>query len=255
MNPNWKYEYHVEQIKRTFHVMGSKKYRLKKHENFVITSFIHDKALADLKPFTQFYVPGKNKEYFLIDLYYPQINLAIEIDEEHHSNLISADKRREELINQNIDCQFERINIEKDDVQKRIQEIKGLLIAKKKECIAKGDFEEWTPPNYWKLEEAKKELTNTLFIKIRGKIAPEKLHGRQTCCWPLAKHKVPKIKTVIVAHDRVITRVFKNPVFSKSSDVNKFCYTADEDKDHELLGSQIIDWKSQNTWTYSHDIK
>ena len=40
---SWKYLHYIEQIRRTFHVKKNKNdYRIKKHENFVITSLIHD---------------------------------------------------------------------------------------------------------------------------------------------------------------------------------------------------------------------
>lgn len=66
---SWKYLHYIEQIRRTFHVKKNKKnFRIKKHENFIITSLIHDERLRELKPLTQHYVPLADKNYALIDL-------------------------------------------------------------------------------------------------------------------------------------------------------------------------------------------
>ena len=82
---SWKYNYYVEQIRRTFHVKKNKKdFVVKKYENYVITALLHDERLRDLKPITQYYVPISDTNYALVDLYYPQINLVIEVDEPHH---------------------------------------------------------------------------------------------------------------------------------------------------------------------------
>src|SRR6056300_1158007 len=113
---SWKYNYYVEQIRRTFHVKKNKKdFRFKKHENFIITSLIHDERLRDLKPLTQHYVPLANNNYALIDLYYPQIELAIEVDEPHHLDNIDKDKERQEKIEDLIQCDFRRFAISTED--------------------------------------------------------------------------------------------------------------------------------------------
>lgn len=79
---SWKYEYLIKHIHRTVY---------KRHEAYIIGSLIHDAELAKLKPCTQFYVKRIDGGYALIDLYYPQIDFAIEIDELHHLNNLSID--------------------------------------------------------------------------------------------------------------------------------------------------------------------
>ena len=109
---SWKYFHYVEQIRRTFHVKKNKKdFRVKKHENYIITSLIHDERLRELKPLTQHYVPLADKNYALIDLYYPQIDFAIEVDESHHLEHINEDKERQRKIEDLIQCDFKRFAV------------------------------------------------------------------------------------------------------------------------------------------------
>lgn len=70
----------------------------------------------DIKINTQQYVVRSNKnqkvEYGLIDLYFPQFNLAIEIDEAHHKTGINQtldEIRKNDIVNA-LDCKFIRID-------------------------------------------------------------------------------------------------------------------------------------------------
>ncbi|MEJ6792113.1 MAG: hypothetical protein QNK89_05090 [Lacinutrix sp.] len=90
---------------------NKKDFRVKKHENFIITSLIHDQRLTELKPLTQHYVPLSDNNYALIDLYYPQIEFALEVDESHHLDNIDEDKKRQEKIEKLIQCDFKRFAI------------------------------------------------------------------------------------------------------------------------------------------------
>ncbi len=94
---DWKYSYLVDQIHRAAY---------KRHESFVIGALIHDSNLTDLKPCTQFYVNRKDGGYALLDLFYPQVNLAVEIDEPHHENNKSKDCLRQKVVEENLDCDF-----------------------------------------------------------------------------------------------------------------------------------------------------
>ena len=80
---DWKYEYLVEQIHRIAY---------KKHENYVIGSLLHDELLLELKPCTQYYVKRVDDGYALLDLYYPQVELAVEINKPHHLKNIKLDE-------------------------------------------------------------------------------------------------------------------------------------------------------------------
>ena len=252
---DWKYEHYIEQIRRTFHLKKNKKdFRIKKHENFVITALLHDERLRELKPLTQHYVPLSDSNYALIDLYYPQIDLAIEVDEPHHLDNQDADKARQEGIEKLIQCDFIRFSVDDGDIISQIAKAKLQIIEKMTDLKSKGKLEEWKPIETLDIEEAKQQYKNTLFIKIKGDFKPETMYNRYRGRWPLAEKKLPHINQVIVVHDRVISKVFKKPVFKRFEEDNKVYFEADEDSNSEIIGNNITNWEYQITWTYSNDI-
>lgn len=50
---------------------------------------------------------------YLVDGYFPGINLVIEIDEEHHSSQVEIDIEREKYIKEKLSCEFLRVDIRK----------------------------------------------------------------------------------------------------------------------------------------------
>ena len=72
----------------------------KKYENFIVNAIYTKVGNPDLMPVTQQYVrnPNDSRKYYLLDLYFPQINFGVEIDEgqymsEEHQ---ASDKERAE---------------------------------------------------------------------------------------------------------------------------------------------------------------
>ena len=124
-----KKEYIRRQISRT---------NKKDYENYVITRIIHGIDDLNVKFVTQQYVKRPNGRG-LADLYFPQINYFIEIDEGHHLNQMEADKVRDAdfedatgVIPKRIDVatkSIEEINIQIDKVN---QEIKAIIEDKKR---------------------------------------------------------------------------------------------------------------------------
>lgn len=252
----WKYFHYIEQIRRTFHVNKNKKdFRIKKYENFVITSLIHDERLRDLKPITQYYVPLTDSNYALIDLYYPQINLAIEVDEPHHNKRLEADLKRQKAIEDSLLCKFKRFNIDKDNIVSDLETLKHEMLKNMKALEVKGKFEKWKPTETLDIEDAKEKFNNTLFIKIKGLYKPDEMERRYRGRWPLAESKLQYINQVVVVHDRVVSKVFKSPTFKRYKEDNKVCFEAKEDTKSEILGNNITNWEYQITWTYSHDVE
>lgn len=253
---SWKYDYYVEQIRRTFHLKISKTdFRLKKHENYIITALLHDERLRDLKPITQYYVPLSDAKYALIDLYYPQINLAIEIDEPHHLDNVEADIERQKAIEKKLQCKFVRFNIDQGTIMSDLEIAKEDMLERMATLKAKGKFEIWKPKETLDIEAAKEKYKNTLFIKIKGLFEPEVMYSRYRGRWPLAEKKLPFINQVIVVHDRVVSKVFKTPVFKTFKEDGKVYFEAEEDTKSEILGNTITNWEYQITWTYSNDIE
>lgn len=258
---SWKYFHYVEQIRRTFHVKKNKKdFRIKKHENYIITSLIHDERLRELKPLTQHYVPLADKNYALIDLYYPQIDFAIEVDESHHLEHINEDKERQRKIEDLIQCDFKRFAVSTDEKEfntllfSNIETVKQQIINKMQSLKSSGEFEVWKPIETLDIEEAKEKYTNTLFIKIKGQFKPEVMHNRYRGRWRLSKRKIKFVKQVIVVHDRFVSKVFLNPVFERCEEDNKMRFEAEENSNNEIIGNNITNWEYQTTITYSNDI-
>lgn len=88
-----KMEYIANQLKKTFG---------KKYENYCITRIYSLINRSDLKMVTQQLFKRTGKNIALADLYFPQINLWVEIDEEYHENQVEGDNlRTKEIINNN----------------------------------------------------------------------------------------------------------------------------------------------------------
>ena len=87
----------------------------KKYENFIVNAIYTKVCNPDLMPVTQQYVrnPNDSRKYYLLDLYFPQINFGVEIDEGQHMSEEhqASDKVREEAIKNAIKCEEARIPI------------------------------------------------------------------------------------------------------------------------------------------------
>lgn len=76
----------------------------KDFENYVINAIYQRVNDPNLIPETQTYAKRDNGKYALLDFYFPQINVWIEIDEPRHELCVDSDKIREiEVRNNNID--------------------------------------------------------------------------------------------------------------------------------------------------------
>lgn len=97
----------------------------KKYENYVITRIWHKIDRLDVKLVTQQYV-SKLIGYALMDLYFPQIGLFVEVDEGHHQlkTNLSADKIRDKDVVAATENQIVRIDVTKsiEDIHKQIDD-------------------------------------------------------------------------------------------------------------------------------------
>lgn len=131
----------------------------KDKENYVVNRIYHNLNDLEIKPMTQKYVKKHTdikNGYYLIDLYFPQFNIGIECDEEHHKNQESPDKlRTEDIIGELNNYREERIKVYDTtiiDINTRIDEIITLLKTSKQEQIKNGTFKKWeisTPQEYF----------------------------------------------------------------------------------------------------------
>lgn len=81
-----KREYLIKTLSRT---------KRKDYENYIVNAIWHKLDRLDIQPVTQQYIKRIDGKYALIDLYFPQINIGIECDEEYHINNEVHDKKRE----------------------------------------------------------------------------------------------------------------------------------------------------------------
>lgn len=89
----------------------------KNYENFVVNAIYAKLNNPHLIPVTQQYVRSKvSRKYCLLDLYFPQLNYGIEVDESYHHTREQqlSDKERAEYVKSVIECNEGRIAIYKD---------------------------------------------------------------------------------------------------------------------------------------------
>lgn len=137
----------------------------KDYENFVINQIYARIDNPELEIVTQKCVrPNKGVDtknfievepnHYLIDLYFPQINLAIEVDEGHHEDLKNKcyDKLRENLIKDAVQCDVKRIEICEpgtkipQDYKDIIRQIKEVVV------VIKNKIDKWEKEHKRKLK-------------------------------------------------------------------------------------------------------
>jgi very-short-patch-repair endonuclease len=80
-----RFEYIARTLSRT---------KRKEYENYVINAIWNRLGTAEIKPVSQQYIKYDDG-YYLIDLYFPQLNIGIECDEGYHKQNAEHDKHRE----------------------------------------------------------------------------------------------------------------------------------------------------------------
>lgn len=151
-----KKEYIMNQLKKTYN---------KKYENYCITRIYHLLNRQDIQIITQQLFKRDDGKIALADLYFPQFNLIVEVDEWQHKkdyHIIDDKKRTNEIIKNKLKAldevichklYFKRIDATKsiEDINKRIDEIVNII----KTEIDKQDskFIPWEinykPPEYY----------------------------------------------------------------------------------------------------------
>ncbi len=84
-------EWKIEHLYRMF----SHRTRNKERENYIVNAVWQKLDTLELEPITQQCVHTKDGKYRLIDLYFPQLNVGVECDEEFHNQQQAQDKQRE----------------------------------------------------------------------------------------------------------------------------------------------------------------
>ncbi|PNH95119.1 AbaSI family restriction endonuclease [Vibrio diazotrophicus] len=143
-------------LTKTDYILNSiRKVRNKKWEFFIITRIIH--ALPDDIEFkTQQLVRLSNDTRALTDLYFPQFDIHLEIDEPFHEKQVDADKLREMDIIARTEHSVMRIKLEacKDlnSVCIEVDKFISKILAIKDKQIADGSFNPWDFDNKYSSE-------------------------------------------------------------------------------------------------------
>ncbi|UJF15419.1 hypothetical protein LZ578_10675 [Jeotgalibaca sp. MA1X17-3] len=134
----------------------------KNDENYVITRIWHRLDNENIKFVTQQYVIREDGKYALTDMFFPQLNLHIEIDEGYHQSTIQneRDRFRERDIISVTNHEIKRIDVTKGikEVHEQIHEIVDYINEKVKKMG--NDFIPW---------DVEKEYSPDTYIK-KGEI-------------------------------------------------------------------------------------
>jgi hypothetical protein len=113
-------------------IMLNRRTKGKVYENFIVNAIYAKISNPELIPITQQYVKNTNyssdnpKKYYLLDLYFPQLNYGIEVDEGHHvseAGRLKDDIRADDILSA-IQCEQGRISIyNRDGIIKKYEEI------------------------------------------------------------------------------------------------------------------------------------
>lgn len=169
--------------------MLNKRTKGKDYENFVINQIYARIDNPELEIVTQKCVrPNKGvdtknlievgKNHYLIDLYFPQINLAVEVDEGHHEDVENQlnDKQRENLIKDAVHCDVKRIKICKEGT-KIPQEYSNIINQIKKMVVEiKDKISEWEKEKKQKLKWVTNEEKIEKVKKSKAFDASEAIH-------------------------------------------------------------------------------
>jgi very-short-patch-repair endonuclease len=118
----------------------------KDYENYVINAIFQRIGNLNLRPITQQFVRTNNKFYYL-DLYFPQIKIGIEVNEDYHKKQIKKDNIRINDIYNSIsekDFKLFSVNIESfEETEKQVNLIvKTIKEALKKTKLISEDYNE-----------------------------------------------------------------------------------------------------------------
>lgn len=134
-----KLEYLIKTFSRT---------KRKDYENYILNAIWQKIDYLNIRPVTQQYVKGDNNEYYLIDLYFPQINVGIEVDEAFHKKSTESDIKRELTIEEKLssireDSLFELKRIDATLPLRNLTERIETVSADIKEKIVDKKITEW----------------------------------------------------------------------------------------------------------------
>ena len=141
-----KKEFVVKQISRT---------NKKNYENYVVTRVFHLLDDLDIKFVTQQFFKREDGTFGLSDLYFPQFNLSIEIDEGQHENSIKEDTVRDQdyllatqdLLQHATEWMPKRVKVYGEislkQINKEVDNIVHYIKSLKQKTLKDGSFVKW----------------------------------------------------------------------------------------------------------------
>lgn len=130
----------------TYYAANFARMARKKYELYVISRIIHTLNDPEIEFTTQQLVRYEaDLRYYLLDLYFPQFGIAVEVDEGHHEKASQSlrDAQREADVMQATSIEFKRVPITGRtfaDVNQQTDEIVAILKSKKRALVRKGQF-------------------------------------------------------------------------------------------------------------------
>ncbi len=199
-------DYKLNYLSKTFSKIDKKGI-----ETYVISRIWNKLDNLEVKIVCQQYVERENG-YALLDLYFPQINYGIEVDEPHHLNQQEEDNMRKKEVELAVGVEIYRIDCSKpiDDVHKQIDNIVEIIKQKIDDCKRSDKFKPWLGEDYFKPEYYRKEgilrvedevilSTSDDICDIFGLKVPKRgflraggvnLNDNTLVWWPNATHKI-----------------------------------------------------------------
>ena len=148
-------DFKTEYITRLFQNISKKKFEL-----YCITRLWHNLDNDAIKFVPQQYVNMHDNNYALTDIYLPQFNLHIEVNESAHyssKEKIESDNLRKNEIKRNTGHEIIEVDCSKsiDEINQQIESIVKKIKDKLIEQQKNNSFKPWDPhnernPNYWK---------------------------------------------------------------------------------------------------------
>ena len=131
-----KYQFIKKQLSKT---------NKKNDENYVVSRIWHLINNVDVKMITQQYILRDlvTKSYALADIYFPQFDIIVEIDEPYHQTreMLIKDKIRQNDIVQALDCEVFRVTVSNNIVEVNMQV--DSIVSKIHRLIAEDGFSPW----------------------------------------------------------------------------------------------------------------